>query len=44
MKLQPELPSLPEDVEAELASFSQLSDDVLWLIARITLTRENNAT
>ena len=40
MKLQPELPSLPEDVEAELASFSQLSDDVLWLIARSTLTRE----
>ena len=40
MKLQPELPSLPEDVKAELASFSQLSDDVLWLIARSTLTRE----
>ena len=36
----PELPSLPADVEAELASFSQLSDDVLWLLARSTLTRE----
>jgi hypothetical protein len=36
----PELPSLPADVEVELASFSQLSDDVLWLIARNTLTRE----
>ncbi len=34
----PELPALPADVEAELATFSQLSDDLLWLIARNTLT------
>lgn len=40
MKPLTELPSLPADVEAELASFSQLSDDVLWLIARNSLTRE----
>ncbi|MFZ2358682.1 MAG: hypothetical protein WA040_05000 [Anaerolineae bacterium] len=36
----PDLPSLPADVEAELATFSQLSNDVLWLIARSTLTRQ----
>ena len=36
----PDLPSLPADVEAELASFSQLSNDVLWLVARSTLTRQ----
>lgn len=34
------LPSLPDDVEAELAAFHQLSDNVLWLIARTTLTPE----
>lgn len=34
----PGLPALPGDVEAELATFSQLSDDLLWLIARNTLT------
>lgn len=34
------LPSLPDDVEAELAAFHQLSDDVLWLVARTTLTPE----
>lgn len=34
------LPALPDDVEAELAAFHQLSDDVLWLIARTTLTPE----
>lgn len=34
----PELPSLPRDVEAELASFETLSDDVLWLVARSALT------
>ena len=34
------LPSLPDDVEAELAAFHQLSDDVLWLIARTTLIPE----
>jgi hypothetical protein len=33
----PGLPSLPEDVEAELAAFDQLSDDVLWLLARNVL-------
>jgi rhodanese-related sulfurtransferase len=36
----PDLPALPADVEAELATFSQLSNDVLWLIARSTLTRQ----
>lgn len=36
----PELLVLPADVEAELATFSQLSDDVLWLIARSTLTHQ----
>lgn len=36
----PELPLLPRDVETELASFATLSDDVLWLIARSTLTRK----
>lgn len=34
----PVLPALPADVETELASFAQLSDDVLWIIARSTLT------
>jgi Arc/MetJ-type ribon-helix-helix transcriptional regulator len=32
------LPSLPDKIEAELAAFSNLSDDVLWLLARSTLT------
>lgn len=32
------LPPLPPDVEAELAAFANLSDDVLWLLARSTLT------
>jgi len=36
----PDLPSLPADVEAELATFSHLSNDVLWLIARSALTRQ----
>lgn len=36
----PELPLLPRDVETELTSFATLSDDVLWLIARSTLTRK----
>lgn len=35
-----ELPALPDDVEAELAAFHRLSDNVLWLIARTTLTPE----
>ena len=34
------LPSLPEDIEAELAAFHRLTDNVLWLIARTTLTIE----
>ncbi len=34
----PALPSLPDEVEAELAAFSNLSDDVLWMLARSTLT------
>jgi hypothetical protein len=33
------LPALPDDVEAELAAFTNLSDDVLWLLARSTLTQ-----
>lgn len=36
----PDLPWLPADVEAELASFSQLPNDLLWLIVRRTLTRQ----
>jgi len=34
----PLLPALPQDVEAELAAFTNLSDEVLWLLARNTLT------
>lgn len=34
----PTLPSLPADVEAELVAFHKLSDDVLWLLARSSLT------
>jgi hypothetical protein len=34
----PALPALPQDVEAELAAFTSLSDDVLWLLVRSTLT------
>ncbi len=33
----PEMPTLPADIEAELESFSLLSDDGLWLIARSSL-------
>lgn len=36
----PDLPALPADVEAELESFTLLSDDVLWLIARSSLPRQ----
>ena len=32
------LPTLPQDIEAELAAFTNLSDAVLWLLARSTLT------
>src|SRR5205823_6041186 len=34
----PLLPALPQDVEAELAACTNLSDEVLWLLARNTLT------
>ena len=34
------LPLLPDDVETELAAFHKLSDDVLWLVARTTLSPE----
>lgn len=36
----PDLPTLPANVEAELESFSSLSDDVLWLIARSSLSTQ----
>ena len=32
------LPTLPPDVEAELDAFPNLSDELLWLIARTALT------
>jgi len=35
----PGQPSLPAEVEDELAVLSSLSNDVLWLIARSTLTK-----
>ena len=35
----PGLPPLPLDVESELGAFASLSDTVLWLIARSTLTK-----
>ena len=31
---------LPQDVKVELATFANLSDDVLWLLARSTLRRD----
>lgn len=34
------LPRLPDDVEAELAALPSLSDEVLWLLVRSTLTAE----
>lgn len=34
----PNVPSLPDEIESELAAFINLSDDVLWLLARSTLT------
>lgn len=34
------LPGLPQDVKDELATFASLSDDVLWLLARSTLAKE----
>lgn len=35
---------LPDDVEAELAVFPYLSNEVLWLLARSTLTTEEQKT
>ena len=32
-------PALPENVEAELAAFTNLSDDALWILARSTLSK-----
>lgn len=40
LRQTPDLPSLPLDVEAELAAFASLSDGVLWLLARTTLSAE----
>lgn len=34
------LPRLPDDVETELAAMSSLSDEALWLLARSTLSAE----
>ena len=34
----PGLPSLPPDVKTELAAFTGLSNEVLWLLARSTMT------
>ena len=31
------MPTLPDEIEAELTAFTSLSDDVLWLLARSTL-------
>lgn len=36
----PDLPALPADTEAELQSFKLLSDELLWLIARSSLPRQ----
>ena len=33
------LPELPQDMKDELANFANLSNDVLWLLARSTLTK-----
>ena len=40
----PQQPRLPDDVEAELAALPSLSDEVLWLLARSTLTTEEQNT
>lgn len=39
----PDFPALPPDVEAELAAFANLSDGVLWLLARSTLSVEEQS-
>lgn len=36
-------PPLPEDLEEELAAFRNLSDDILWLIARTSLSESEQA-
>ena len=41
IKELPVLPTLPDDVEKELSAFADLSDDVLWIVARGTLTTQN---
>ena len=38
------LPSLPVALEEELNAFTQLSTEVLWLLARTTLTEEQRTT
>lgn len=35
------LPELPQDIKDELDTFKHLSDDVLWLLARSTLSEED---
>ncbi|HEY85812.1 MAG TPA: hypothetical protein G4N96_11960, partial [Chloroflexi bacterium] len=39
LKELPGLASLPYDVQSELAAFPDLSDDVLWLLARSALSK-----
>ncbi len=43
LRQTPDLPSLPPDVEEELTAFASLSDGVLWLLARTTLSREEQS-
>lgn len=43
MQELPIAPALPAEEEAELAAFAHLSDEVLWLIARSTLTPAEQA-
>jgi hypothetical protein len=38
------VPALPDEVEAELAALPNLSDEALWLLARSTLTTEEQET
>jgi hypothetical protein len=39
----PELPPLPHALETELEAFGHLSDDVLWLLAKNTLSPSQQA-
>jgi hypothetical protein len=41
--LQPSLPPLPPDIQAELDALSHLSDDALWAIARAQMPAESQA-